>query len=350
MTWFTPSRDSDVAERTVATLIRSPLAPSSFARRIQHLQRIFSAGNASCPPPWSSQNLQITPEITYQSELWLPLGSVRPHFYSLYRHALTYAPVFSSTPFASSASWAEMVSDFPTFLHCFSNPALLLESLVNDDDLRRSFLFWSFMPRRFYGSGSDRYPGQIDVIVQWGRKRSSAKPVRCLDAASGDGSNTYRLAQLLFELGWPPELLAVEGWTLDPLEVWAAAHGCFPHDPVREAVFREETSACFESRAASAIRFCSADILEAHEGKRFDLILCNGLLGGPIIHGQPVLEAAVRNLAGLLEPGGMLLADDHFHGGWRQKCPQQVLRALCEKNGFVPGEICEGVAALKPDQ
>jgi chemotaxis methyl-accepting protein methylase len=172
--------------------------------------------------------------------------------------------------------------------------------------------------------------------------------VRCLDAACGDGANTYRLAQLFLGLGWRTGRFEIEGWTLDPLEAWAAATGRFLHDAAREAVFREETAVCFESGIASAIRFRSADVLEAQDGERFDLILCNGLLGGPIIHARRGMETTVHNLAGMLVPGGLLLAADHFHGGWKQKCPQQELRALFELNGLKPVDVGEGIGMLAP--
>jgi hypothetical protein len=42
----------------------------------------------------------------------------------------------------------------------------------------------------------------------------------------------------------------------------------------------------------------------------------------------------------------MLLAADHFHGGWKQKCPQYELRALFALNGLNPVEIGEGIGAL----
>jgi SAM-dependent methyltransferase len=347
MTGFTPSRDPVEAERTLATLVIPRLDELLFVSRIRRLQSISSACKVACPPPWPAPDLQITPEITYQSEHWLPLDQLCLHFYSLYRQALTYPPVLSSTPFALGTSWAAIVAGFPEFLKHYGNPAGLLERLVGDDDLRMKFLFWSFMPERFYGSGSDRYPGQSATISDWIRQRHyQGKRLRCLDAASGDGANTYGVARLLVEQGCLPDRFSVEGWTLEPLEAWAAAHGRFPHDPAREWGFREETRDCFEQGVDTAVRFCCANILSTPRTAPFDLILCNGLLGGPIIHGRRAMDAAVRNLAGLLAPGGMLLAADHFHGGWKQKCPQQGLRALFEMSGLVAIEAAEGVAAL----
>jgi hypothetical protein len=141
-------------------------------------------------------------------------------------------------------------------------------------------------------------------------------------------------------------MLEIEGWTLDPLEAWAAAHGCFPHDPVREVIFRDNTVACFEQGFDTAMRFCSVDILSAATVEPFDLILCNGLLGGPIIHAREELAVVVRNLVALLAPGGLLLVADHFHGGWKQKCPEEELRALFKQNGLSSVEADEGIGGL----
>jgi SAM-dependent methyltransferase len=349
MTGFTPTRDPGDAERTLAILVRPRLDPLPFTGRIRRLQHIYSSYTDFCSPPWCCPGLVITPEISYQSELWLPLDQLLPHFHSLYRGALTYPPLISSTPFATGTNWAALVAGFPGFIKAYDNPAALLERLVVDHDLRIRFLFWSFMPGRFYGGGSDRYPAQTAGIAEWLRqRRRQGGKLRCLDAACGDGAATYSLAGLCAESRRRSDGFEIEGWTLEPLEVWAAAHGCFPHDPVRERFFREETSGCFEQAFDTTIRFCCADILAAPAAEPFDLILCNGLLGGPIIHGQGDMDAAVRNLAGLLAPGGMLLAADHFHGGWKQKYPQHELRALCELYGLMTIEAEEGIASLKP--
>lgn len=348
MITFTPSRDCGDAERTLATLVRSRLNPQLFTRRIQKLHGMFSAYTAFCPPPWASQNLHITPEIAYQSELWLPQDHLRPHFHSLYRQALTYPPMLSSTPFAQRSNWAALVAGFPVFLEHFRNPAKLLEELLVDDHLRLKFLFWSFMPGRFYGGGSDRYPGQTAIVAEWLQRRQfRGKRLRCLDAASGDGANTYGIARVLVEQGCLPDRFEVEGWTLEPLEAWAAAHGCFPHDPVREALFREETRDCLEQGFDTAIRFCCADILTEPETAPFDLILCNGLLGGPIIHDSEIIRRIVSYLCSRLVPGGMLLAADHFHGGWKKIIPGEVLGDAFKASGLYVDEAGEGISGSR---
>ncbi|MBL0225811.1 MAG: hypothetical protein IPQ16_09625 [Geobacteraceae bacterium] len=345
---FAPSRDPGDADLTLATLVNPRLNPLPFAQRIQNLQRIFSVCIAGCPPPWPSPDLHITPEIAYRSEHWLPIDQLRPHFFSLYRQALMYPPVFSSTPFTQGAGWATIAAGFPCFLRRYTNPACLLQQLVVDEDLRRRFLFWSFMPDRYYGGGSDRYPGQSAVIEEWIRNRHGhGIRLRCLDVASGDGANTYGVARLLVSQGWSPDRFEIEGWTLEPLEAWAAAHGRFPHDPVRESFFREETGDFFEQGCFASIRFCCVDILTEPAAAPFDLILCNGLLGGPILHRPESVRRIVSCLSRLLVPGGLLLAADHFHGGWKKNIPGETLGDAFKACGLSVAEAGEGISGAR---
>lgn len=350
MTCFTPSRDPGDAGRTLSGLIQTRLETAPFERRMRQLQQISSSCLTSCAPPFAGHALQITPEITYRCEQWLPLDELRPHFYQLYRQALKYPPVLASTPFADAVSWAGIVSRFPPFLRHVITPAILFEQLLADAELRTKFLFWSFMPERFYGSGHDRYPQQLQSVGEWlVQRRGRVNNLRCLDAACGDGAGTYGLVRLLLEQGWPPETFTVEGWTLDPLEAWAAAYASLPHDPLHETALRSWSAPVFTHSAQHALLFRQADLMNAADNDdRFDLILCNGLLGGPIINDRRKLEKVIGSLAGRLEPGGVLLVADHFHGGWKQKCPQQELQALFEQNGLIGVAVREGVGALKP--
>lgn len=354
MPGFTPSRDTLDAEQALATLIKPHLNPLTFAGSVQRLHRLSSACNAFCSPPWASQGLHITPGINYQSEHWLPLDELRPHFHRLYRQALSFSPVFSSTPFADAVSWAGIVSRFPPFLSHFVNPALLLEQLLADAELRLHFLFWSFMPERFYGDGSDRYPRQAALIADWLRDVGGrGGRVKCLDAACGDGAAAYGLVRLLLEQGWHPDRFKVEGWTLDPLEVWAAAHGVFPHNPLREAVFRAWTAPVFQAEAHRSMLFRAVDLMSLPDRKvpcdndRFDLIVCNGLLGGPIINRPEEVRRIVSSLSRLLAPGGMLLAADHFHGGWKKNIPGEVPGDAFKAVGLSVADAGEGIVGSR---
>ena len=356
-----PSPDTGDAP-TLAGLLAADIHENRFRCSIQRLQRRFEIYASICPEPVISPKLIVTPEIRIQSELYLPIADIAAVFNCLYSAALAYPPILSSTPFHNAMSWADTFAELPPYLQFSANPALLLEKLLTDRELLIEFLFASFLPRRFYG-GLGRYPEQQKFVWEW---LKTVKPgtLHCLDAACGTGEETYGLSLLLSEGGFSPEEIRIEGWTLEPLEVWAAVHRRLPHDRRREAQLRESTAALFRCGYDRCISFVCRDILtspspplhfpenrgEGAGGKKwFDLILCNGLLGGPIIHEKGLLDRAVGNLAQLLSPGGILLAADHFHGGWKQKCPQDELRASFETHGLKYIYTGEGIGGLKPD-
>lgn len=345
---LSPSRCCREAQKDLDLLISRKLNATSFQSAIHRLNDRFQVYASTCPAPLPAPGLIVTPDIRCQNELYLPVAEITLAFQQLYRSALTYPPFLPSTPFHKALSWADIFTALPPRFQFSANPARLLEALPSDHDLLVEFLFASFLPNRFYG-GFRRYPRQGEIIREWLEVRET-KTLRCLDAACGTGEDTYGLTSLAMERGFQAEYIQIEGWTIEPLEVWAAAHGCFPHDRQREASFREETSELFEQGFHTCIRFRSADLLDAPQSEQFDLILCNGLLGGPIMNASHELEQVVGNLARLLAPGGLLLAADHFHGGWQQKCPQENLRALFELNDMKAVEAGEGIAGLKPDQ
>lgn len=339
----------------------SPVDINSFQDALRRLHSRFRVYVCSCPAPAIAPGLIVTPEIRIQSELYLPAAEITAVFNRLYRSALGYPPILSSTPFHNALSWADVFAGLPPHFQFSANPALLLEKLLTDRDLLTEFLFASFLPDRFYGD-IGRYPGQQQFIREWLVTRK-AGTLFCLDAACGTGEDTYALALLLSGEGVAAEDIRIEGWTLEPLEVWTAAHRRFPHNRRREALLRGETSALFQQGYGRRISFSCRDILTSpspssprensvkrgRENGLFDLILCNGLLGGPIVHGREQLDRAVGNLAGLLSPGGILLSADNFHGGWKQKCPQSELRASFETCGLKYVAAGEGIGGLKPD-
>ena len=334
----------------------APIGESRFQSDVRRLDILFSIYASTSPEPLPAPGLIITSEIRAQCERYLPIATVSAIFKRLYSTALTYPPIFSSTPFHNSSSWADTFASLPHNFQISANPARLLEALLRDGDLMTRFLFASFLPARFYG-GIGRYPQQCLFIREWLKTRGTGR-LNCLDAACGTGEDTYGLALLLSERGFSPDDIRIEGWTLEPLEVWAATHRCLPHDPKREAVLKNATSSLFQRGYGRSISFSCRDVTESdsttpsarEDGKTnlFDLIICNGLLGGPIIHAKEPLDRAVTHLVRLLAPGGILLAADNFHGGWKQKCPQGKLRALFETGGLKYVEISEGIGVLKP--
>ena len=320
----------------------SPVDKNHFLSAIGRLHSLFDIYARTSPVPLPAPGLLITPEIRIQCECYLPISRIAPVFNRLYSSALSYSPILSSTPFHNSLSWADTFAALPPTFQFSANPARILEALLENRTLLTGFLFSSFLPPRFYGR-SGRYPGQFEFIRTWAEGRYF-KTMRCLDAACGTGEETYTLALLLAESGYIAEMIHIEGWTLEPLEVWSASVRRFPHDPLREAAFRESTSWIFEQGFQDCIHFRSADVTNPESEKPLDLILCNGLLGGPIIHRKSEMERVVGNLAGLLSTGGLLLAANKFHGGWKRHCPQSELQAVFEHHGLecvAPGEgIC----------
>lgn len=340
-----PSLDGRDVPANLRELLIADIDADRFRNKLQRLQNRFEIYISTCPAPPIAPGVIVTPEIRQQCELYLPIAEIAAAFNDLYRAALSYPPILSSTPFHNTFSWADVFVGLPTSLQFSINPARLLERLLSDQELLTRFLFASFLPDRFYG-GFERYPRQREFIRKWLAGRNPVG-VRCLDAASGTGEDSYGLANLLIEQGFVAEKLWIEGWTIEPLEVLAAAHAIFPHDRQREAQFRTEIDQLFRRGYASRIRFRCADLTAPPAAKPFDLILCNGLLGGPIVNRSSELEKVIGNLTRFLLPGGILLAADSFHGGWKQKCPQHLLRALFESNGLQTFEAGEGIAGLK---
>lgn len=367
------------AQTSLGRLIAAGIDADLFPTAIKRLHNRFNTYAATCPAPYIAPGLIVTPEIRRQSELYLPVAEITGIFNRLYRHALTYPPVLSSTPFHSALSWADVFVSLPPRFQFSTNPARLMEALLSDQDLLTEFLFASFLPRRFYG-GFSRYPGQMAYIRKWigtRRKDGNMGRVRCLDAACGAGEDSYGLANLLMAAGLAPEEIQIGGWTLEPLEVWAAAQRSFPHDRQREAAFRRETSLLLERGYRSSLSFRCADLtkipinpsdtlpplerggaggskqvkilpnVSPYDVGLFDLILCNGLLGGPIIHEIEKLEQVVGNLARLLAPGGILVAADSFHGGWKSKCGNDDLKELFSCVELKIDDAGEGVCGLK---
>lgn len=346
---FAPSACPDTAADRLDRIIVPQLNPERFDAAIRRLRRRFAVYAETCPVPLPASGLIVTSEIRRQCEVYLPIDEISNAFNQLYRAALTHPPLLTSTPFDTTLSWADAHSRFPRRLRCSADPSRLLEALLDDRDLLVRFLLASFLPERFYG-GFRRYPEQLGWARNWMTSRARAH-CRCLDAACGTGEGTWDLAGLLRECGWAPDACSVEGWTIEPLEVWVAAHGSFPHDHSREEHYRQETGDLLASGWGDAILFACVDTASPLPRTcRLDLITCNGLLGGPILHQPAALRAVVGNLSGLLAAGGVLLAADRFHEGWKRKCPQDELRALFEACGLETFRAGEGIGGLKLHQ
>lgn len=280
-------------------------------------------------------------------ELYLPMEEIIPPLAHLCRLSCRYpVNIPAIAPFAA-LSWADFLARLQ-FASPGFNPANLLRRIALDETSRFAFLSALFIPRS-YGGSFGRYPMQAAFLAEWltRNRERLAGTVALLDAACGCGEGTYEAAELLLARGFARDSLRVSGTTLEPLELVAAAFGGFPNDPPRAAAFRARVAPILHACGKSMIRFSREDISRLIDLKeRYDVILCNGLLGGPLLHGRETLATAVLSLVARLRPGGVLLVADRFHQGWKMKQQGELLSLLREN---LPEVVAagEGVAGLK---
>ena len=321
-------------------LIKTPI-PAEFKVELERLGRLFGVYALTSPSPLPASNLRITTEIRLQSEFYLPVSQVRKTAYRIYRAALSTEPVFNSTPFHSCPSWADCFSSLPGWLQFSSNPSRLFSNLLSDRELFHKFIFHSFIPSRFNGQGAGRYPEQQFIIKEHlSRLKSAGKNViRVLDAACGTGEGTWELALLLSEAGFDRGSAELHGWTVDPLEVWAAENTTLPHDYERTVRYKKSVEKLSRFPEATVPIFTAINLLNYKASPEpFDLIVCNGLIGGPIIGTINETKIILQNFQRISKPASTILIADSFHEGWKKKLPAMIIRALLHEAGFNCGE------------
>ncbi len=106
----------------------------------------------------------------------------------------------------------------------------------------------------------------------------------------------------------------------------------------------------FEGGVAKRIGFTLANLADPDftQDSGYDVILCNGLLGGPFLHDWHELRATVQRLAGRLKTGGLLMAANRFHGGWKRMVDDEILRSMLAECSLRVLPVAEGVAGEKP--
>ncbi len=333
-----------------ALLVPGALTDRDLGRRIAGLAERFRIYAAFYPHGLWAPGLVITPEMRNLTETYLPIAEIRRAFSRLFSIALRFEPLPGASLVHRAAGWLDIMHGIQE-LAGSPNPSSLLMRLLADEELRRVFLFANFMPS-CYGGRFCRYPGQKAFLRGWLEKyrRRFEDGLRCLDAACGSGEGTYELALLLYECGFRPDSVEVDGVTLEPFELFAAAHCYFPHDRVRGVAYRKHVNRLFEEGVAERIGFTLANLADPDftRGRGYDVILCNGLLGGPFIHDWQELRATVQRLAGRLRTGGLLMAANRFHGGWKRTVDDEILRSMLAECGVRVLPVEEGVAGEKP--
>ena len=312
------------------------LDSDALLSRIERLERLYDVFRRTAPVPAWGSGLVVTEEMHRQVEVYLPLADIGCAFAPALR--LASAPSHGGTALATEPSWYGFLDELS--LPCFpANPAEALRLFCGDYDFRLRFLFALFIPRHFGGKFS-RYPAQMRQALHFLRRLG--RPVRCLDAACGTGEQAWELAGALRKAEIPAE---VEGASVNAVEIFGAAHGFFPDNPARERRHREEMHRVLDNGAAGLL-FRVEDLLASPKPPEhlYDLIFCNGFLGGPFLHDAELIRRTVQYLARRLKPGGLLMASHSFHGGWKKKVPLQMLVEALRQAGLRNIEADEGVA------
>ena len=344
---FTPTLDQrETRRRLDRLLVSSTLDDPQLARRIKRVAAAFRSYADGYPLPLWAPGLILTAEMRGLTEALFPMAPVRAAFELLLKKGCYFRPFLSGSYLNSSASWLDLLQRFrPQLLH--ADPAATLHELAGNPQQRERFLFALLLPHHF-GGGFDRYPKQSLWLEAWlganvGRLGGR---IRALDSACGSGEGTYGLAELIGAAGFGG---TVHGSTLEPIELFAAAHAYFPHDPDRTRDYRGRVAPLLGKGDAADMEFYLDEVGTDTGRKDYGLILCNGLLGGPLLHEPEELARAIGGLASRLAPGGMLLAADRFHAGWRLRVPAGQLRALMQAHGLEPLEVPEGIGGIKSE-
>ena len=352
MTSYTPTIDQlEVIRRLDRLLVRGPLPDPALGARIERLERAFQSYAASYPFPLWAPGLLVDNEMRGATEALLPISQLRAVFDLLLRLGCRFPPLLSGSYLHTAPGWLDFLQKLRPQLSS-ANPAATLREFARDGGKRTSFLFSLMLPHHF-GGAFDRYPEQSRWLDCWLRvnHRRLGGRLRALDSACGSGEGTYGLAEQLQAAGYDGQGSAVHGSTIETVELFAAAHAFFPHDRQRQENYRARVAPLISGPDRVAMEFQLDDVMDGPgcDGKveRYDLVLCNGLLGGPLLHEPRDLAAALRALASRLAPGGVLLAADRFHAGWRLRTPAAAFRALMGEHGLTPLDVPEGVGGMK---
>jgi SAM-dependent methyltransferase len=324
------------------------LTDTRLLRGIKELSDRFSLYKRYYPYGLWAPGLSITREMRAVTDIYLPMAEITRIFDHLFSLSLKFQPLKEASILHSSLSWLDFLQALQYLLKQ-PDPSKQLARFAVDEMERRRFIFANFLPDR-YGGGFGRYPEQAGFLAGWLKtKRTRFKgTISCLDTACGTGEGTYELAQMLTDIGFQLGSFQITGTSLEPLELFAAAHGHFPHAPGRESRYRDRIMGLVDSGAVESISFRLEDIGEMpSEGEEYHIIICNGILGGPFLSQRAEISRVVGNLSKRLAPGGILLADDRFHEGWKRMVSRESLQEILWECGLDLLPVPRGVGGVK---
>lgn len=336
-----------ISHRLEEVIFRGEITDKRTDRDIAFFGESYARYVGNSPYGLWAPGLRVTSEMRAFIEGYLPMCRVRSSFRRLLSMSLRFPPL--QTVIDTAPSWLDLVGEFYPYMST-PNPAGILQRAAADETFRILFLFSLFIRPR-HGGSFNRYPAQLRFLRKWltERPRQSLEPIHILDTACSTGESTYELALLLMEIGMDPESFLIHGSTIEPLELFAAAHIHLPHDPRKQELFRAQTERVFASGANRSMLFFLEDVTRRYRCRNagYDIILCNGLLGGPSIHNPDDIANVVAGLADRAKKEGIILAADSFHGGWKKRVPQSFISSMFASHGFEMKKSDEGIIAVK---
>lgn len=250
--------------------------------------------NAS--PPWWGRGLILNEDIRNQYEAYLPIRELLRDLALLL------------TPILPHSSWLPTVLKKPdAFASVPDLWAILpdgLAGVVSWSDAQLWPLACALASPAKFGGAVGRYPEQISFLTQWLAKRSGTS-VTVIDFGCSTGQQTYEVAALLRDHDCAGLTLGV---TLEPIEAYLARMSIPRSLPLASASEKPKDSRL-------QIEFIAGDIAAFAVSRPADVVLCNGLLGGPALFRDMDLVAVWRTLSRVLKPRGLLIVGSRFHLG-----------------------------------
>lgn len=312
----------------------SPATLAAFTRRwtarLQHL-------HAHHPSPLWRPDTPVSPALRQTWEQFLP---VRDYLRDLRHLALACLPSPSWLPAVLVPAVGQdthaperplAYASLPDLWHTLP-PALAGRVAYGAEEFVPLLCALADPPR--FGTDFGRYPEQQDWLAAWRPAADSptGSTTRLLDIGCGTGQGTLEAGATVARAASVPVLAL--GLTREPLEAWMATTRSLPHDAAREARYRN----CVPPPAGPlgmtlVLQFLAADAVSLPVANATqDIVLANGLLGGPMLATAERLQIFLWEARRVLRPGGVLLAANCFHDG--HLAPLELFTAVARRLGW----------------
>jgi SAM-dependent methyltransferase len=255
-------------------------------------------------PPWWAPGLIIDADLRAKYEAFLPVSdfladlrrlaaAVLPHPTWVPRRLLPLPARCHVGPPSLPDLWADLPEPMAGRT-CFAPRELLP-------------LFCALAAPPRFGTAAGRYPQQMELLRAWAVTHPGAA-IRVLDLACGTGQGTYEVCAALTAASRGGDV-RVTGLTWEPLEAWMATCRRAPHDPAATRELRRFGH-------LPGVTFVAGDVRRMPLSPGADVVIANGIVGGPYLRGGEDLGSFLDELLRLLVPTGLVVVANRFHDGW----------------------------------